>query len=336
MDFQLYVSLVQDRLFLALSGLVGAFFLDVVHGALFRHHADPRPLMERAADMIVFPMVSRMNRSGRADSTLLMRGVIILALVCAVFFGVIGYAYHMARDMGEGGAFITVLIALSVGTVGWFAPLRALAVAINNPKAPRPYLVLARATYSNLVTLDDHGIIRVTATAAIRSLLLRLAGPLVLFILLGWQALALYWPILSLALSAGQDGTSRSFAVVTNALVSVMLLVPMLIVFPVILVALFFSAGASFFKALPAMVKVSKWPKIMQGGAPLLLVAYAMKIMLGGPRQDRSGLPIPSPWVGPEGGTAKLETRDIGRILYLQAVTLLLVAAALYTATVLL
>ncbi|NBX66242.1 MAG: hypothetical protein EBQ96_04525 [Proteobacteria bacterium] len=333
MDFQLYVSLVQDRLFLALSGLLGAFFLDVVHGALFRHHADPRPLMERAADMIVYPLAARMNRSGRADSTLLMRGVVILALVCALFFGGIGYAYHIARDMGEGGAFITVMIALSVGTVGWFAPLRALATAINNPKAPRPYLVLARATYSNLVPLDDHGIIRVTATAAIRSLLIRLAGPLVLFVLLGWQALALYWPVMTLALASGQDGTSRSFAVVTNALASIMLLVPMLVIFPVILVALFFSAGASFFRALPAMVKVTKWPKIMQGGAPLLLVAYAMKLMLGGPRQDRTGLPMPTPWVGPEGGTAKLETRDIGRILYLQGVTLLLTAAILLAGT---
>lgn len=336
MDFQLYVSLVQDRLFLALSGLVGAFFLDVVHGTLFRHHADPRPLMERAADMVIWPMIARMNRTGRADATLLMRGVVILAIACAIFFGVIGYGYHMARDAGQGGAYLTVVLALSIGTVGWFAPLRALAVALKNPKAPRPYLALAHATYGNLVTLDDHGIIRVTVTAAVRSLLIRLAGPLVLYVLVGWQALALYWPVMTFALSAGQDGTSRAFAVVANALATVMLIVPMLVIFPVVLVALFFSAGASFFRALPALFKITKWPPMLQGGAPLLLVAYAMRIMLGGPRQDRSALPIPAPWIGPDGGTAKLESRDIGRILYLQGVTLLLLAAGLYLASVLL
>ncbi len=100
MNLELYVSLLEGRLFLALSGLLGAFFLDVVHGTLFRHHADPRPIMERVADMLIYPLASRMNRAGRADGTLIMRGVVILALACALFFGVIGYAYHIARDMG--------------------------------------------------------------------------------------------------------------------------------------------------------------------------------------------------------------------------------------------
>lgn len=335
MDFQLYVSQIEARVFLALSGLIGAFFLDTVMGALFRHHNDPRPVMERLADALVYPLASRMNRAGRADSTLLMRGFVMLALSCALFFGVIGYAYHFAKNMGEGGAFITLLIALSTGIMGWFMPLKALATAIKNPNAPRPYLVLARATYGNLITLDDHGIIRVSVTAAIRSLVIRMAAPSILFILFGWQVLAVYWPIMVLALSTGQEGTSRSFAIVANGLATIMLLIPMLLLTPLLLLALFFSAGASFFKALPAIVKVTKWPSVLQGGAPLLLVAYAMKIMLGGPRQDRNTMPIPSPWVGPNGGTAKLQTQDIGRILYLLGVTLLLFASALYLLTVL-
>ncbi|MBU6235348.1 MAG: hypothetical protein KGQ41_05850 [Alphaproteobacteria bacterium] len=336
MDLHVYISQIETRLFLALSGLVGAFFLDVVNGTLFRHHADPRPMLERVTDTLFYPLAARMNRAGRADTTLLMRGIVVLAVACAVSFGVIGFAYHFAKDTGYGGTYLTVLVALSTGTIGWFAPLKALAVAIGNPKAPRPYLALARATYSNLVTLDEHGLIRVAATAAIRSLAVRTVAPVLLYVLFGWQALAIYWPIMVLALSTGQDGTSSAFAVVANGLATVLLLLPMLLLCPVLLVALFFSAGASFFRALPAMFKVIKWPSILQGGAPLLLVAYAMKLMLGGPRQDRTGVAVGSQWVGPEGGTAKLAPRDIGRILYLQGVTLLIFVSLVYCASVLL
>jgi len=335
MDLPLYISLVQNRMFLALAGLLCAFFFDVISGALLRHHADPRPLLERVADMVLYPFVSRLNRAGRAESTLFMRGSFILAIGCALFFGVIAYSLKLATEYGYGGSYITLLVAFSTGTVGWFAPMRALGRALNDPAAPRPYLVLARATYSNLVTLDDGGLIRVAATAAIRSLIIRMAAPIILYVLFGWQVLALYWPVMYMAQVAGQDGTNRNFAVIANGLAAIALLLPTLLVFPIVLASLFFSAGASFFRALPGLVRVTRWPPLVQGGLPLMLVAYAMKLMLAGPRQDRNGTPVAAGWVGPSGGTARLTARDIGRILYLQAVTLLLLASALYILDVL-
>jgi hypothetical protein len=59
-----------------------------------------------------------------------------------------------------------------------------------------------------------------------------------------------------------------------------------------------------------------------------------MKLTLGGPRQDRSGAAVLAQWAGPDIGTARLETRDIGRVLYLQAVTLLLTATFLFAIAV--
>lgn len=335
MDAVLYVSQLQDRTFLALAGLAGAFFFDTVRGAIFANRSDPRPVLERLADMILFPLAMRLNRPGRADGTLTLRGVMVLALGCILFFAGIAFGYAAARDYGHGGAFLTALIILSTGTVGWFAPLRALARIIADPKSPRPYVMLSRATYSNLVTLDDAGMIRVSVTAAIRSLSIRLAAPLVLFILFGWQVLAVYWPVMALALSTGQDGTSRAFAAVTNLLATLLLIVPTLVIFPVVLAALFFSAGASFFRALPGFFRVTSWPPLLQGGLPLLIAAYAMKLALGGPRQDRNGTGVMAQWVGPKQGTAKLEARDIGRVLYLQGVTLLLTGALLFVIAVL-
>jgi len=330
MDAALYVSQLQDRTFLALAGLAGAFFFDVIRGAVFAHRTDPRPVLERVADMVLFPLATRLNRPGRADGALTLRGVLILAIGCILFFAAIAFGFMQARALGQGGPFQMLILVLSIGTVGWFAPLRSLARIIADPKAARPYVILSRATYSNLVTLDDAGMIRVSVTAAIRSLSVRLAAPIILFILFGWQVLAVYWPIMTLALATGQDGTSRAFAAVTNLLATLLLIIPTLLMFPVVLLALFFSAGSSFFRALPGFFRVTSWPSFLQGGLPLLMVAYAMKLTLGGPRQDRNGNGVMAKWVGPKQGTAKLEARDIGRVLYLQGVTLLLTGALLF------
>lgn len=335
MDATVYVSSVQDRTFLALAGLAAAFLFDIVRGAIFAHRCDPRPVLERVADMILFPLASRLNRAGRADGTLTLRGVMILALGCILFFAAIGFGLSYAKYHGQGGPFLTALVVLSTGTLGWFAPLRALARVTSDPKAPRPYMMLARATYTNMVTLDEAGIIRVSVTAAIRSLSIRLAAPVILFILFGWQVLAIYWPIMALALSTGQDGTSRAFAAVTNWLATWLLVIPTLLIFPVVLGSLLFSAGSSFFRAIPGFFRITRWPPFLQGGLPLLIVAYAMKLTLGGPRQDRHGAGVMAGWVGPDKGTARLEARDIGRVLYLQAVTLLLTAILLFVIAVL-
>lgn len=323
-------------MFIALAGLIGAFALDLIRGGMFGHRADPRPLLERLADMLLFPLASRLNRAGRSDGALVMRGMMVLTLGCVLFFAVIAGGLVLARHYGQGGVYLAIVTTLSVSAAGWFAPLRALARMLADPKSPRPYMVLARASYSNLVTLDESGIIRVSVTAAIRSVVMRMAAPLMLFIFCGWQVLAIYWPIMMLALATGQDGKSRSFAALTNLLATLLLFVPTLAMFPLVLAALFFSAGSSFFRALPGFFRVTRWPPFLQGGLPLLVVAYAMKLTLGGPRQDRAGAGVMAQWVGPDKGTARLESRDIGRVLYFQGVSVLLSAVVLYAAIILL
>lgn len=334
MDFHAHLpawmEAAQNRLFLALAGLVCAVLFDALRGAVLRNRCDPRPVMERLAALIQAPVVTRMNRVARAESTLILRGFAILAFTCVLFFIATAFLYQIAREAGQGGAFLSLLVAASAGTLGWFAPLRALAVALGDPKAPRPYMMIARAVYGNLITLDDSGMIRVAATAAISSLLVRLAAPVLIFVVAGWQGLALYWPVAAMALAAGRDGTDRAFALIANGLTALLLILPALVLFPVLLLALFLSAGSSFFRALPALFGVGSWPPLVMGGPSLMLVAYAMKLMLGGPRQTMNGTPVPAPWVGPKSGTARLTPRDIGRILYLQAVALLLFASLLY------
>jgi hypothetical protein len=334
MDISVYVSSLQDRTFLALAGLAGALFFDIARGAVLGHRSDPRPVLERIADTFLFPLASRLNRPGRSDGALISRGVMVLVIGVVIFFAAEAGLLRLAHQHGQGGAAMALLVAASVSPLGWFAPLRALARIIGNPSAPRPYMILARATYSNLITLDDSGMIRVTVTGAIRSLVSRLGAPLILYVLFGWQVLAVYWPVMTLALSTGQDGTSRAFAALTNALAALLLLIPTLVMFPIVFVALFFSAGASFFRAIPGFFMIHKWPRLLQGGPVLQLAAYAMKLTLGGPRQDRSGAAVLTPWAGPSSASARLEPRDIGRVLYLQGVTLLLTATLLFVVAV--
>lgn len=330
MDIGVYVSSLQTRAFLALAGLICALLLETLRGVALGHRADPRPLMERLADLILTPFITKLNRNDRSQGALMMRGFVVLLIGCFIFYTLIGYVVNLAHQAGQGGAMITVLLMFSIGAVGWFAPMRALMRVIGDAKAPRPYMVLARAAYSNMVTLDDSGIIRVSVTAAARSIVMRLGAPVLLYVFFGWHALAIYWPIVTIALIAGQDGQAKGFAAIPNFLTSVMLLIPTFLMFPVVLAGLFFSAGSSFFRALPGFFKVHRWPKFLQGGLPLLVVAYAMKLALGGPRQDRAGMAVQTPWIGSNNSTAKLETGDVGRMLYLQAVTLLLFGMALF------
>jgi cobalamin biosynthesis protein CobD/CbiB len=330
MDIASYITGMQDRAFLALAGLTLAFIADFLRGLLLGHRADPRPLLERAADVMLFPLASRLNRPGRSDGALIMRGAVIMIIGCVIFFSIIALALSFARQYGQGGFLMTILVASSVTATGWFASLRALARTMTDPKSPRPYFILARATYSNMVTLDDSGIIRVSVTGAVRSITMRMAAPVLLFIIFGWQVLAVYWPVMALSFIAGQDGMSRAFAALANVLATLLLVIPTFLIFPIVLVALFFSAGASFFHALPGFFKVHRWPSFLQGGVVMMVVAYAMKLTLGGPRQDRNGVGVQAAWVGSSKGTAKLETKDIGRVLYLQGVTLLLFGTTLF------
>ncbi|HEY8963982.1 MAG TPA: hypothetical protein VIN59_05905 [Alphaproteobacteria bacterium] len=330
MDLWLYVSSVQDRLFIALMGLLLSCVVDIGAAALFGNRADPRPLLEQVTDFLVGGISTRLDKAARGQGALVLRGAILLAIACAIYYALGAWILMMTRHLGYSGVFLALFMMASTGILGWFGPLRALSNHLSNPQAPRPYQVLSRATYTNMIGLDDSGLIRNCATAAVQSILFRVAGPVILFALLGWVALILYWPVMVIVLSAGQAGANRGFALIANTLARLFLILPTLVLWPIALLSTFFSAGSSFFRAVPGLFASRKWPPILQGGVTALMVAYAMKLTLGGPRQDRKGQPVPAMWIGPDNATAKLASRDIGRILYWQMVCILLLGVTLY------
>lgn len=334
MDLWFYVSSMQDRLFIALMGLLLSCFVDAGASALFGNRADPRPLLEQLTDFLVGGISSRLDKPGRGQGDLVMRGAILIALICALYIAVGAWTLSFTRHVDASGVFLTILVMASTGILGWFGPLRALAGHLANPRAPRPYQVLSRATYTNMAGMDDGGLIRNCVTVAVQSVLFRMTAPLVLFVLLGWQALVLYWPVMVIALSIGQGGTNRGFALIANAFARLFLIIPAIVLWPISLAAVFFSAGSSFFRAIPGLFASRRWPPILQGGMPTLMVAYAMKLTLGGPRQDRNGNPVAAQWIGPDNATAKLNPRDIGRILYWQMVCVLLLGVVMYVLSI--
>lgn len=334
MDASLYITEIHNRAFIALTGLLLSCVIDMCATAFMSGKADPRPLLEQLADNLTGGIIARLNRNVRGQGVLVMRGAILTLLLVAAFVGIGVVLLGLARDLGVSGVYTMLVVAASCGVLGWFGPLKTLAAHLVNPKAPRPYLSLSRATYANMVTLDESGLIRLSADGAIRSLLTRLAAPLILFVLFGFEALLIYWPIMVIALSAGKSGIDKGFAQIPNALARVLLWPPAIILLPIVMAALFFSGGASFFRAVPGLFQPATWPSVLQGGAITLLCAYAMKITLGGPRQDRSGNPVAVPWIGPAKASAKLNTRDIGRILYVQTVCVLLFGIGLYVVAI--
>ena len=334
MDLWLFISHAQDRIFIALAGLLLSCFIDAGAAALFGNRADPRPLLEQATDFIAGGIIARLDRAKHGQGTLVMAGALLLAVLCALYYVLGAWTLLATRHVELSGAFLVLLVMASTGVLGWFGPLRALAGHLANPRAPRPYQVLSRATYTNMIGMDDSGLIRNCVTVAVQSILFRVAGPIVMFVLFGWPALVLYWPIMVVSLSTGQGGNNRGFALIANVLARIFLTLPAIVLWPISLAATFFSAGASFFRALPGLAASRSWPPLLQGGMPTLTVAYAMKLTLGGPRQDRKGQPVAAVWIGPGNATAKLDPRDIGRVLYWQMVCILLLGVVLYALSI--
>src|SRR5690349_20657356 len=139
MDWLVFISHAQDRMFIALAGLLLSCFLDAGAAALFGNRADPRPLLEQAADFLTSGIAARLDKSVRGQGTLVMRGALLLAILCALFYAIGAWGLAMTRQLDLSGTFLALLMTASTGILGWFGPLRALSVHLNNPQAPRPY-----------------------------------------------------------------------------------------------------------------------------------------------------------------------------------------------------
>lgn len=323
-------ELFQDRAFLALLTLVTVCVIDLMRMALTRTPADPRPVLEQLCDLLLAPIMTRLNKKERSARVRAVRGGIITLFALVTIVAVDLVVHPFVARFGYSAVFQALVLMGSLTALGWLVPLRALAAILADPKAPRPYIAMARASYSSLVPLDDAGMIRHAVGAALRAVIFRLITPLFLFIVGGVPALLAYMICLVIAMRAGADSGPTPFATLAVCVVGVCVALPMVLSIPLALLVAALSAGASFFRALPSLFSVRRWPLLLEGSLPLLVMTYALHITLGGPRQTLDGEAIAGHWIGPKAASARLEPRDLARAGYAVAVSVFLVVLMLY------
>lgn len=311
-----------------LLAFVFSIFIETLWFLARREALDPRPFLEKMADLFFGALAERLNRPERGDNTLVGRGAIVMVGAMFVLCLMCAAVYYLAFNTGYMFVFETGLVVLSTSTVAWLYVLVSLKRTLKG--APKnPYFPLARASYANLTSLDDAGLARHAVTQAVLSLIGRTITPVAIYLVAGWPGLPFYIVFLWLAGIAGRAGTDRGFGALANIACTVMWLLPQIVAGWLITFAAFFSAGASFFRGLPALFKTGKWPVVLQGGPVLWIAASSTRLTLGGPFQNRMGMPVAFEWAGPQGTTAKVTPADMTRVIYLLAVTLFIWAGFL-------
>lgn len=275
------------------------------------------PLFEQCARPFLTSLNDKLNREGRSDFALAIRGfiafTIVFLMMCGVSYGInfimpyIGY--HQYSHV--------VLLFLVLSPI--LVARTAYAVSVEKPM-DGAYLQLSQTLNQNLIPADKHGLRRAACKSVTLSLIEFVIAPL-LFYMVGGIIGAYFYVSLSLFIRlSGQN--KRAFTSVFNFLYLFAKLISSIFGVFVIFVSSLLSAGGRPLRVVQSFKK----PTNMMEGA----MAYAQNITLGGSFQNRVGETIKVDWLGPDSATAKLTHKDVLRVVIQYIISIFLVVVVLY------
>lgn len=326
-------STLPQRVFVALMILCATSAVHALLYPLYIRLFGLRPAFETMCDTLFTAVITRLNRPYRSRGERAVRGAIVFVLCLMVCFLVMAGLRLAAAYIpgGDAGAFALFLCLSPVVPV-----IHALSFARRTKKQKdrdSAFRRFARAGYVNLIHLDDPGLARMAIKLTLTGFIGWAVLPVLIYIAFGGFAVLIYGALSAALSAAGRGGIRQSF--------SRLFMIPLAIChglaqFPAALlmvVAAFFTGSASFLKAFGGLFPKKGVPSVLEGGRVLSVMAYSLNLTLGGPYQDRFGTPVAGGWVGPEGSSAQVKTRDIVRTAYIVAVALFLFIVLLYAAT---
>ena len=280
-------------------------------------------------------LLRKLNRPGRAQKVRLSRGIITLLIIIIVGFGLGALAQVIA---GRHPKFEPVIWFLCLQlTFPWSAGgeiLKALQQK-NQQGVAAGLAVLERRQVPVLVPSlqpDRHAVVRMLIEGTATSLHRGLLSPLL------WAAAAklLGGPPLLVAVFVAcllegerivvtQETKESAFAFGFEVVEAIINFVPARVAALLWVLGALFTPGANPLRALRGMFTQSQAHRAINSGWPVAAVANALNIALPGGKQ-RDG------WIGPKNATAKADSGDVQRALWLHAVTValtILVLAAL-------
>lgn len=310
---------------------VGAVLLSACIGlACGPAGANANPFFWHCLDILLGKTGDRLGKTDRSQADLAVRGCILTLTALALGAVVILFFRRIQILIPVwGAADVLFLSALLSSGAYWRVLIRLYRGKGQARASPGLYLTLARTTRTDLNASDEFGLARVATNHLARLFDKGLMGPVFWYVVAGIPASCVYAALAALTWRFGKAGFAKGIG-------DCMLFLERLAGFiPGVLSGVFLALAAAFtptagpFKAFSAFCGVRGRSPYEQGGWPLSVTAWALKISLGGPSTDLTGSALQSVWAGPDKASAKIAYKDISRALVLTIVAHLLLILAL-------
>lgn len=267
---------------------------------------------------------SRLNRSGRSEVSLLIRGfvvavfLVLVAVVAGLFVAWLGQTY----SWGWWVQLALLVVCLSSRRV--MADMRRGSRILGTDDLAEGQELVSRAVGRDASRLDRHGVARIVIEIGAVGFARRTVVPAFWFALLGFPGLFV-WRVLSriVSITAHRDAPSaRAFGAAAIKLDHVIGLLPSLVAGWLLAIAALVVPQARIGAALGTMSRDAARDEIVNDGRLKGAAAGALGLALGGPFGNKGGGGIRDAWIG--NGRARVGQSDIRRMLYLVAVASLM------------
>lgn len=259
----------------------------------------------------------KLDRLNRKRADLIFRGfifcsivVVLVSLLAELFISaILSLSYYAVIEI------CVLAFILSSGCV-WKSLLGLYFALEKNEVGKGAYYILSRSSRINLSISDNFGITRVGMGFAARSFDKCMIAPLFWYIAAGIMGAILYSALAFLSWRFGKEGFSKGFGVLPILLEKVFGFMPHLLAAFLLSLASIFTPTSSIALAFRAWFAREGRASYAQGGMVLNVMAWPLKVGLGGAQQDISGSAIRGAWVGPKDASAQNTHKHLKRAIY--------------------
>jgi cobalamin biosynthesis protein CobD/CbiB len=316
----LFLSSIQSRaddVFIAFATAITFQIVTIVISLLTKRTILPLPIIEHCIRPTAITLIDKLNREGRSDFALIIRGSIVFTVLFILILGA-GIIIEAFLIYTSNAAFMgSILLFLALSPLSFVLPV--LGISSDKTRAGQ-YRTIAQALNQNLVTTDKHGLRRASYKTLAVGLSQWVIGP-ILFYLLGGLILTYLYVTLSIFTRVTSQ-RHKIFLSLYGIIYKIMNILVSVVSVLFVGVGACFSAGGKPLSILNAFKDASNMVESA--------FAHSQNITLGGAGQDRHGQPISTPWFGADNATAKLDHNDVLRGIIQYCITLFLVGVVLF------
>ena len=322
-DLLSFLSSVTVRIEDTIMALLLVLILQIgmmIISSLTKTSLNPQPLLFMMLRPIAIFLTSRLNKEGRSDFALIVRGLIVFTLLLSITLGLMA-AFTYGAQYGNFLTWVNVILLALI--LSPFYPIYlAFELGKDTPHS-KSFYFLSTALDQTVVHDDSHGIRRNSYRLLTVGLVEWFLAPILLYCTIGIAGAYVYMALCIFVRPSLTNPQRGQFLSVFLAFYRITQGIMACIAVLLSSIAAIFTPRGHPLKVLKAFIFIKKDVGV------LAAYAYANHITLGGPVQGLNGYTRSMPWVGAEKTTAKLERQDVHRGLIMQSIILLLSLTAL-------